>query len=138
MLDTAEGTYWETWLKFITEHLFKFGFLSPDDFYFFKLMHRVEDAVEEIIGFYRIYHSARWVGNQLVIRLMQALSRSQLAELNNEFSDLLRRGGIVQRKALPQEKNEPELWDLPRLVFAPYRHSFGRFRQLIDAINRPG
>jgi hypothetical protein len=36
---------------------------------------------------------------------------------------------------LPQEKNEPEIWDLPRLIFTPFRTRFGRFRQLIDAIN---
>jgi hypothetical protein len=32
--------------------------------------------------------------------------------------------------------NEPEIMTLPRLVFTPHRRSFGRFRQLIDAINR--
>jgi len=48
----------------------------------------------------------------------------------------LRRGAIVQSKALPQERNEPEILSLPRLVLTPHRRSFGRFRQLIDAINR--
>jgi hypothetical protein len=33
------------------------------------------------------------------------------------------------------EKNEPAIWDLPRLILTPYRDKFGRFRQLIDAIN---
>jgi hypothetical protein len=48
---------------------------------------------------------------------------------------VLRRGAIVQGKALPQEKNEPEILSLPRLVLYPHRRSFGRFRQLLDAIN---
>src|SRR5438309_1358735 len=45
-------------------------------------------------------------------------------------------GAIVQSKALPQERNEPEILSLPRLVLTPHRRSFGRFRQLIDALNR--
>src|SRR5205823_9626196 len=34
LLDRTQGGYWETWLKFVTDHLFKLGFVSPDDFYF--------------------------------------------------------------------------------------------------------
>jgi len=136
MLDKPDGNYWETWIKFVSEHLFKLGFLSPDDFYFFKITHSIDDAVEEIAGFYRVYQSARWVGERLVIRILHPLSESALLQLNEKFPDLLRRGVIAQRKALPQEKNEPEIFDLPRLVLTPHRRSFGRFRQLIDAINR--
>jgi hypothetical protein len=47
----------------------------------------------------------------------------------------VRTGEIVQCSALRQEKNEPEIWELPRLALTPHRRSFGRFRQLIDAIN---
>jgi phosphoglycerate dehydrogenase-like enzyme len=36
---------------------------------------------------------------------------------------------------LRPEKNEPEIWELPRLILTPHRQSFGRFKQLIDAIN---
>jgi len=92
--------------------------------------------VKEITGFYRIYHSARWVGEKLVIRLARALTAAGVAELNDKFADVLRRGAIVQSKALPQERNEPEILSLPRLVLTPHRRSFGRFRQLIDALNR--
>ena len=92
--------------------------------------------MKEITGFYRIYHSARWVGEKLVIRLARALTAAGVAELNDKFADVLRRGAIVQSKALPQERNEPEILNLPRLVLTPHRRSFGRFRQLIDAINR--
>ncbi len=135
LLDKPEGGYWETWLQFVREHLFKFGFVSPDDFCFFKITHNVEEAVREITGFYRVYHSARWVGEQLVLRLVRPLSKEKLADLNTSFADLLRRGQIVQSKALPPEKNEPEIWELPRLIFSPHRRNFGRFRQLIDSIN---
>jgi hypothetical protein len=37
------------------------------------------------------------------------LPSEAVAQLNDEFTDLLRRGAIVQGKALPQERNEPEV-----------------------------
>jgi uncharacterized protein (TIGR00730 family) len=135
LLDRPGGTYWETWMKFLTEHLLKLGLISPEDFCFFKIARDVDEAVREILQFYKIYHSARWVGEQLVVRICQPLSKSAVADLNKNFADLVREGEIVQGSALRQEKNEPEIWHLPRLILAPYRNNFGRLRQLIDAIN---
>jgi uncharacterized protein (TIGR00730 family) len=135
LLDQPNGTYWETWMKFVRDYLFKLNFVSPEDFYFFKVMHSVSEAIEEITQFYKNYNSSRWVGDHLIIRLTHALSTGAVAELNRQFSDLIRSGEITQGGALDQEKNEPEIWHLPRLVLQPHRHSFGRFRRLIDAIN---
>jgi len=135
MLDRPGGNYWETWMKFLTEYLFKLGLVSPEDFSFFKIAHDADAAVQEILQFYNVYHSTRWVGEQLVIRICRRLSKSAVAQLNEKFSDLVREGEIVQGSALPPEKNEPKIWSLPRLILTPYRDNFGRFRQLIDAIN---
>jgi uncharacterized protein (TIGR00730 family) len=135
LLDRPGGTYWQTWMEFLTEHLFKFGYVDSEDFHLFKIVPNVAEAVREILHFYSVYQSSRWVGQQLVIRLSRKLSSTALVELNHEFSDIVRTGEIIQRNALRQEKNEPEIWDLPRLILTPHRRSFGRFRQLIDAIN---
>jgi uncharacterized protein (TIGR00730 family) len=135
LLDRPGGTYWQTWMRFLTEHLTRLDLISPEDFYLFKIVRSVKEASTEILQFYKIYHSARWVGDQLVIRISQRLTKSAIADLNRNFADLLREGEILQRSALRQEKNEPEIWRLPRLVLTPHRASFGRFRQLIDAIN---
>ncbi|HAF03450.1 MAG TPA: TIGR00730 family Rossman fold protein [Spartobacteria bacterium] len=135
LLDRPDGNYWETWMKFLTEHLFKLGFVSPEDFYFFKIVHSIKEATAEISQFYTVYHSARWVGEELVIRICHRLSNKAIVDLNEKFVDIVRTGEIVQGGALSQEKNEREIWDLPRLILTPYRRSFGRFRQLIDAIN---
>jgi len=135
LLDRPGGTYWQTWMRFLTEHLFKLGFMSNDDFQMFKIAKNVDEAVAEILQFYKVYNSVRWVGDQLVIRLSHRLTSAAVAELNRSFVDLVRKGEIVQCDALPPEKNEPEIWNLPRLVLKPHRRDFGRFRQLIDAIN---
>lgn len=135
LLDQPGGKYWESWARFLTERLLKFGFLSQEDFAFFKIKHSVQDAVEEITQFYKVFHSARWVGERFVIRLNRFLSNDAVADLNNRFADIVRRGEIIQRAALLKEANEPELQQLPQLSFTPIRGRFGRFRQLIDAIN---
>ncbi len=87
------------------------------------------------MDFYKIYQSARWVGEQLVIRLARPLAAAAVAQLNQKFADIIRAGEFTQGAALRQEKNEPEIWNLPRLIVTPHRRNFGRFRQLIDAIN---
>jgi uncharacterized protein (TIGR00730 family) len=135
MVDSEKGTYWEEWLKFLTDHLSNFGFVSPEDFHLFKIVHSAEEAVAEILHFYKVYQSARWVGDQFVIRLLRPLSKKAVAELNVKFGDIIRTGEIVQGTALRQEKNEPTIWNLPRLIVSPHRRSFARFRELIDAIN---
>lgn len=135
LLDRPGGVYWQTWIEFLKEHLFKFGYISADDFELFKIVPNVKEAVGEIVGFYRVYQSARWVGQELVIRLARKLSPKAVAQLNHDFADILRSGQIVQGTALRPEKNEPEIWELPRLILTPHRQSFGRFKQLIDAIN---
>ena len=138
LVDRPGGTYWETWMRFLNEHLLARGLISPEDFHFFKVAESVPEAVQEILHFYKIYFSSRWVGDRLVLRILQKLPEKAVARLTEEFRDILKEGVIVQGTALPQEKNEPDIWDMPRLIFTPHRRNFGRFRQLIDAINNSG
>jgi hypothetical protein len=122
-------------MEFITERLLKSGFVSAEDFAFFRIKHSVQDAAAEITQFYKVFHSARWVGEQFVIRLNRCLAAKAITDLNKRFSDIVRAGEIVQGGALAGRRNELESRRLPRLIFRPIRSRFGRFRQLIDAIN---
>jgi uncharacterized protein (TIGR00730 family) len=135
LLNRPRGNYWELCMEFITDRLLNRGLISEEDLSFFKITRTVQEAVAEILHFYKIYHSARWVGERFVIRMNHRLSKNAIVGLNKQFADILRKGEIVQATALPQEKNEPAIWDLPRLILTPFRDNFGRFRQLIDAIN---
>lgn len=135
LLDMPKGRYWETWMKFVREDMFKLGYLSPEDFSLFKLCHSVEEAVQEIVTFYKNYHSVRWVGDKFVMRICKKLSNKAIADLNKKFGELMREGEIVQGSALEPEKNEPEIANLPRLIMTPHRRDFGKFRELIDAVN---
>jgi len=134
-VDQPGGTYWKTLLEFVTHHLLGHGLVSPDDFRLFYLANDVDDAVASILQFYKNFVSYRWVRKQLVIRLKQQLTREAIAHLNDEFASLLVCGKIEPCSALPEEANQPEIANLPRLVLTPYRHNFGLLRALIDAIN---
>ena len=107
LLDRPRGSYWDAWMKFLTDRLLKSAFISPEDFSFFKIMHSVQDAVEEILQFYKMYHSMRWVRQRLVIRLNRALSKRAIADLNEKFADLLRKGQIIQGLRCAKRKMNP-------------------------------
>ena len=135
LVDKPDGTYWKTWIGFLQDHLLRQGLISKDDFNLFRVAANVEAAVEEIVNFYRNYRSYRWVGNRMVIRINQRLSDAGLEKMNVQFADLIESGQITQGSALPEESNEPELAQVPRLILQPYRRNFGRMRLLLDAVN---
>jgi uncharacterized protein (TIGR00730 family) len=135
LVDKPGGTYWQTLFKFVTDYLLNFGLISEDDLNLFHGATNVDDAVAHILQFYNIYRSYRWVGNRMVVRLKQPIADASVQKLTTDFADVLSSGAIVQTRALPEEANEPEIADLPRLVFTPHRRNFGRIRCLIDGIN---
>ncbi len=135
MVDAPGGNYWKTWYRFVHEYLLKLGMVDDDDFSLFKMTESVDEAVAEILQFYKNYRSYRWVGKRMVIRMESALAPQAVIELNKRFTDLLQGGEIVQGTALPEEKNEPDIAGLPRLILTPNRRNFGRIRRLIDAVN---
>jgi len=136
MVDAPGGSYWKTYLQFIREHLFRLGLISEEDFSLFKVTDSVEEAIDEIVGFYKVFNSYRYVREKLVIRLNHKLTKSALAEIQGEFNDLLISGDFVLGGALRAERDEVGLAKLPRLIAHVNRRKYGRIRELINAINR--
>ena len=133
MVETPGGTYWHGWLRFLEEQAIAPGWVSPEDKALFKVVNTMEEASAEILGFYRNYHSIRWVGDLLVLRVQVAPSKAELADLNRRFSDIVLRGAIRTAEPFPPERNDhPEL---PRLAFRFDRFHYARLRMLIDAVN---
>jgi len=135
-VDSPRGTYWKTWKRYVEDHLLRQKLISPDDMSLFKVTSSVEEAVAEITGFYRVYHSSRTVGRNLVIRLNAKLDERLVAGINRDFHDILVGADAVQTQALAEEEDEPDLAALPRLVLPFNRTHFGRLRQLIDRVNQ--
>ena len=137
-LDEPRGTYWKTWKRYVDDHLLRVGLISTEDLSLFKVTDSIDEAVDEIRGFYRVYHSSRYVRDRFVIRLNAPLPMPTLERLNAEFGDILQGGVFEFVEALPEEQSEPEIAHLPRLVFRFNRMRFGRLRQMIDLINQTG
>lgn len=136
LVDAKGGKYWKFWEQFVKDHLLRLKLISESDLSLFKVTDDIDEAVEEVTGFYRVFHSYRYVGDQLVMRLMRSLAAGEVKRLEGEFSDLIKVGEMRQCEALEAEENEPELAGLKRLVFRHRRNDFGRLRELIDAVNR--
>jgi len=135
LLDEPGGSYWTDFQKFIDKHLMDGRMISPADYSLYKIFDSVDDTVEEIAHFYRVFHSMRFVRKQLVFRLQHKLTDEALVRLNSEFTDVLAGGEFVQRDALKEEADEYTVVTLPRLAFHFNRRNFGRLRELIDVIN---
>lgn len=127
--------YWDDWAAFITKQFLKRNLISEEDLSLFAITNSAEEAVSHILRFYRRYHSIRFVGQQLAMRLKSPISAEQLEHLEERFGDLLGSGRYEQRVALEEELDEPSLQHLPRLVFHFNRRSASRLRQLITHLN---
>ena len=134
LIEPGPKPYWRIWHRWIAGTLVERGLIDPEDTSLFRIADTLDDAVAEITGFYRVYHSSRIVGSDLVFRLTRALEATQVAELQDKFADILKGPATVAPGPVPRELNEfPEL---PRLIL-PFDHrSFGRLRQLIDFVNQ--
>ncbi|MEM1184639.1 MAG: LOG family protein [Planctomycetota bacterium] len=124
--------YWDGFDTFVRAQLGERGWISREDTDFYYIAPTPEDAVEHVLKFYRVYHSSRYVRDDLIIRLNRPVPDSFVAELNDEFASLIKKGSITQRGAYEAES---DALDLPRLVFTHTRHHYGLVRRLIGRIN---
>jgi uncharacterized protein (TIGR00730 family) len=133
MIDEPGGTYWKTFDDFIQQEMVAQGMVSPNDRGLYRITDDVEKATAEIEGFYKLYHSQRYVRDALVLRLRRPLAAGTLAELNARFTDILTAPAGQSKGPLPGEGDE--LPDLPRLVLPFTRTDFARLRALLDFVN---
>ena len=135
LVEGAGGGYWHYWERYIQKNLLEGGMISPEDRSLYHIAADVPEAIDHIIQFYRVYHSARYVGRKLVIRLRTPLAEKHIDALNERYPMLIRSGRIEASDALDAEHDH---LDLPRLVFHHDRKQYGMLRRMIDDINRFG
>jgi uncharacterized protein (TIGR00730 family) len=136
LMDVPGGTYWRAWAGFVRDEVAGRGLISGDDLLLLHVSDDVTATTAEILGFFRNYHSIRYVGNRLVVRLRAAPTPAELVELNRQFADICTRGGIEAVEPLPAEVATADNLALPRLALQFDRASHGRLRAFIDALNR--
>ncbi|MEW6745782.1 MAG: LOG family protein [Planctomycetota bacterium] len=146
LVEPPGSGYWSRFARYLRNHLVNAGYISADDMKLFRVFETAAEARDEIRRFYRLYHSSRYVGQTLVLRLQTPLPDAVIRELNREFASLLVKGNgrIRPSPPLDAEATEPELAHLPRLLIPFNRRDFSKLRLLIDRINdslpsfRPG
>lgn len=135
LMDRPGGAYWRTWDKHVREHLLRNGLISPDDLNLYHITDSCEEAVKVITRFYRNYHSMRFVKDLLVIRHQHKLTDSAVDGLNQDFSDIITTGRITAIVPTPEEQEDSQFLELPRLAFEFNRRDYGRLRQLLEVLN---
>jgi uncharacterized protein (TIGR00730 family) len=135
LLDRPGGAYWKVWDKNIREHLLRGQMISPDDLSLYQIADNAAHAVRIITRFYRNYHSSRFVKDLLVLRLKNPPSPSAIESLNADFEDIVLGEKFKIIEATPEEKEDNDHVELPRIAFGFDRRQYGRLRQLLDVIN---
>jgi uncharacterized protein (TIGR00730 family) len=134
MLDVPGGTYWKSFDRYLREELLAYGYIDESDLNLFTYTDDIDQAVNEIEKFYRVYHSQRYVNNRLILRLNVAPTPEQLATLSEEFADILD-GPIRSVEASSGEIRDNDVVDLPRISLNFDRIHAGRLRRLVDRLN---
>jgi hypothetical protein len=137
LVDKPGGNYWHDWNAYINQQLLGRQLVSPEDPNIYTITDDLNVACEAIARFYSVFHSCRYVGNNLVIRLNAKLSEADVATLNEKFSDILVKGKIEQTVPLPQETQNADV-GVSRLLLYFNQRDLGRLYQLIDTINQMG
>ena len=93
----------------------------------------MDEAIDEILNFYSNYHSGRYRGEKLYLRVRQLPDAEQLAALNDDYAGLLTRGKIDTLES--DTVNAGEVRQLPCVVLRFNRRDAGHLRRLIDTLN---
>jgi hypothetical protein len=135
LIEPPDSQYWNRWIDFVTGELAEGGFISRNDMGLIIHVNSVEKAIDEILQFYRVYHSIRYVGDKTVLRLNSILSNENIKELNKRYRGILRSGEIEPTGALPAEQKSGKFLDLPRLVMDFNRQDYGKLYEMLRFLN---
>ena len=137
LLEPPGSTYWQTWREFVVAELAGRGLISIEDLDLVRITDSTDEAVDELLGFYRRYHSQRYVGRRLVLRLRHAPDEAELAAWNEEFADIVEKGSIERIETTEPERADDDHVGLARVALRFDRVHHARLRHLIDRINAP-
>lgn len=134
MLGLGHG-FWTAWQQFV-EKVMEQGYISGGDKSLYCITNSVEEAVSTVLGFYGNYHSIRWVGDRLVVRMQRGPSAAQLTAISEEFrSSTTDEKGVSITSPLRAEEDEQDNLALPRISLMLNRRAPGKLRALIDRVN---
>jgi uncharacterized protein (TIGR00730 family) len=135
LIDSPGGTYWQHWRTWVAAELLRNGMISAEDMHLFLITDDVNRAADEIVTFYKRYHSSRYVGDLLVLRLNSPISDALLERLNDTYAGILT-GGKIEQFPGPVDGEHGDRPDKVRLALQFNRKNIGQLRLMINDINR--
>jgi len=135
LLDAPEVPFWSLIDEMVRDRLVSAGFVAAADRSLYRVTDSCDAAAAEIDRFYANYHSIRYVGDNLVLRLRHVPTDADLDGLNVRFGHLVARGRIERAKPFDIERRHDDHVELPRIRFVFRGHRSGDLRALIDAVN---
>lgn len=135
LLNSTDGTYWQEWEQFIKKEVVTRGLVSVPDQSLYLITQDIDKAVDEIVNFYRNYHSIRFASNRLVVRTNFQVTEDELKQLNADFPDICSSGTIERCEASQQEISDNDNLNCFRLSMQFNQLSHGRLRSFIDSLN---
>ena len=135
LLESEGSDYWEPLIEFVKTKQLARGLISESDMALFFHTTDPGDACNHIRQFYANYHSQRYAGGKLILRVVRAPTEEALAQINSEFVDIVVDGQIEQTGPLPAEIDDDDALEYDRITFLFDQRHFGRLRQLIDRLN---
>jgi uncharacterized protein (TIGR00730 family) len=136
LLDLPGDRFWHSIDDLIRNQLLVRGLVAPEDLALYRVCDSISDATSEIQDFYRSYHSIRYIGKHLIMRLNDEPSAQLVDSLNSKFGHLCRSGGFEIVQAHGAERAENDFIEKHRLRFDPNRSDAGGLRELINFLNQ--
>jgi hypothetical protein len=134
-LDAPGDTYWEQVNAFIQNELVSRELVSGADTSLFFITNDTHEAVHEIRSFYTNYHSLRYIGKSLIIRLQNPITDDELRAINEEFGYLCTSGAIERAETHKIEQRDNDHPRLSRIKFEFTKVEYGDLRRLINRLN---
>ena len=134
LLEAPGDDYWGPFMHSWMRQLVADQVISPDDHHLLYHTDQASAAVNHINSFYSNYHSFRYAGDWVVLRIMEPLSDESVEQLNAEFSDVVRKGKIEQVSHWPKS-DDPAFDHLSRIRLHIDQKRMNVLPQLIRRIN---
>ena len=134
LLEAPGDDYWGPFMHSWMRRLVNDHFISPDDHYLLYHTDNIDSVVAHIRDYYSNYHSFRYVGDCILLRILNPLSEDALERLNAEFNDVLREGRIDQVFQWPKS-DDACYAHLPRLRMHMDRTRMNVLPQIIRRMN---
>jgi len=134
LLEAPGDDYWGPFIRSWMRRLIDDELISASDQQLVFHTDNHETAVKHINDYYINYHSFRYVGNWILLRILNPLSDAALERLNAEFTDVLHEGEIEQVFNWP--KSDDKCFShLPRLRLQLIHNRVNVLPQLIRRVN---